>query len=119
MRYSSRRAGLRVSVAAVASGALAAGALALAAPAGASVARPARATIAASPVPYSFTTLNNQADPTFNQLLGINSSGVISGYFGAGTPGHPNKGYLLEPPYGQANYVNENFPARPRLRSPA
>ncbi|HEX3488000.1 MAG TPA: CHRD domain-containing protein [Streptosporangiaceae bacterium] len=116
MRYSSRRAGLRVSAAAVASGALAAGALALAAPAGASpvgpahAAVPAHATITASPVPYSFTTLNNQADPTFNQLLGINSQGVISGYFGAGTPGHPNKGYLLQPPYGQANYTNENFP---------
>jgi hypothetical protein len=59
---------------------------------------------------YSFTTLDDQADPTFNQLLGINSHNVISGYFGAGTPGHPNKGYLLHPPYGQANYVNENFP---------
>jgi len=61
-------------------------------------------------VSYTFTTLDDQADPTFNQLLGINSHNVISGYFGAGTPGHPNKGYLLNPPYGQANYVNENFP---------
>jgi len=61
-------------------------------------------------VTYTFTTLDDQADPTFNQLLGINSHNVISGYFGAGTPGHPNKGYLLNPPYGQANYVNENFP---------
>jgi hypothetical protein len=61
-------------------------------------------------VSYTFTTLDDQADPTFNQLLGINSHNVISGYFGAGTPGHPNKGYLLDPPYGQSNYVNENFP---------
>jgi hypothetical protein len=61
-------------------------------------------------VSYTFTTLDNQADPTFNQLLGINSHNVISGYFGAGTPGHPNKGYLLNPPYAQSNYVNENFP---------
>lgn len=59
---------------------------------------------------YTFTTLNDQADPTFNQLLGINSSNVIAGYFGSGNPGHPNKGYLLNPPYSQANYVNENFP---------
>ena len=35
---------------------------------------------------------------------------MISGYFGSGAPGHPNKGYLLNPPYGQANYVSENFP---------
>jgi hypothetical protein len=61
---------------------------------------------------YTFTTLDNQKDPTFNQLLGINSHNVIAGYFGSGTPPkvHPNKGYLLHPPYGQANYVNENFP---------
>lgn len=59
---------------------------------------------------YTFTTLNDNADPTFNQLLGINVHNVISGYFGSGAAGHPNKGYLLNPPYGQGNYVNENFP---------
>jgi hypothetical protein len=59
---------------------------------------------------YSFTTLNDQADPTFNQLLGINNHGVIAGYFGSGAPGHPNQGYTLKPPYSQGNYVNENFP---------
>ncbi len=59
---------------------------------------------------FSFTTLNNNADPTFNQLLSINNSGVIAGYFGSGAPGHPNKGYTLAPPYGQSNYTNENFP---------
>lgn len=66
---------------------------------------------AENPIPsYTFTTLDDQADPTFNQLLGINDNGVISGYFGIGSPGHPNKGYVLNPPYGQGNYVNENFP---------
>ena len=59
---------------------------------------------------YTFTTLNDQADPTFNQLLGINVHNVIAGYFGSGAAGHPNKGYLLSPPYAQGNYVNENFP---------
>jgi hypothetical protein len=43
-------------------------------------------------------------------LLGINSHNVIAGYFGSGATGHPNKGYRLNPPYGQGNYVNENFP---------
>lgn len=57
-----------------------------------------------------FTTLNDAADPTFNQLLGINDKGEIAGYFGSGAPGHPNKGYTLNPPYGQGNYHNENFP---------
>ncbi len=60
---------------------------------------------------YTFQTLNNNADPTFNQLLGINNTGTIAGYFGSGAAGHPNKGYTLVPPYGQGNYSNENFPA--------
>jgi hypothetical protein len=59
---------------------------------------------------FNFTTLDDQADPTFNQLLGINNSGEIAGYFGSGAAGHPNKGYTLAPPYGQSNYTNENFP---------
>jgi probable HAF family extracellular repeat protein len=65
-------------------------------------------------VTYQFTTLNDNADPTFNQLLGINNHGVIAGYFGSGTVVngtlHPNKGYTLSQPYGQGNYTNENFP---------
>lgn len=59
---------------------------------------------------FVFTTLDDQSDPTFNQLLGINNHGKIAGYFGSSAPGHPNKGYTLVPPYGQANYTNENFP---------
>ncbi len=59
---------------------------------------------------YSFQTLNNANDPTFNQLLAINDPGTIAGYFGSGLAGHPNKGYTLTQPYGQGNYTNENFP---------
>ena len=58
---------------------------------------------------YSFETLNNNGDLNFNQLLGINDSGYIAGYFGDGTV-VPNNGYVLAPPYGQANYTPENFP---------
>ena len=42
---------------------------------------------------YSFRTVDDAADPTFNQLLGINDDGVIAGYFGAGAQGHPNPGF--------------------------
>jgi len=56
---------------------------------------------------YSFATINNGADPTFNQLLGINGDSAIAGYFGSGAQGHPNQGYTL---HGQGNYRNENFP---------
>jgi hypothetical protein len=56
---------------------------------------------------YHFQTLNNNADSTFNQLLGINDDDVIAGYFGSGAQGHPNKGYELWTPN---TYRNENFP---------
>lgn len=65
---------------------------------------------AAPAAAYRFLTLNNQRDVTFNQLLGINRRGVIAGYFGSGTAGHPNQGYTLTPRYGQNDYQNENFP---------
>ena len=59
---------------------------------------------------WSFSTLNNQNDPTFNQLLGINNHGQIAGYFGSGAAGHPNKGYVLNLSRFGSWYRNENFP---------
>ncbi|ARN83145.1 hypothetical protein DSM21852_27290 [Methylocystis bryophila] len=56
---------------------------------------------------FVFQTLDNPADPTFNQLLGINNSGLIAGYFGSGAAGHPNQGYTLTPP---ASFTSVNFP---------
>ena len=35
---------------------------------------------------FTFTTINNNTDPTFNQLLGINDKMKISGYYGSGAP---------------------------------
>lgn len=61
--------------------------------------------VSASADQYKFQTLNNNADPTFNQLLGVNDNGEIAGYFGSGNPGHPNQGYTLE----QGAYTPENF----------
>jgi hypothetical protein len=52
-------------------------------------------TSSAQAVSFTFQTIDNPADPTSNQLLGINNSGVIAGYFGSGAPGHPNKGYSV------------------------
>ena len=59
---------------------------------------------------YQFQRIDNGADPTFNQLLGINQNGVIAGYFGSGAMGHPNKGYLLFNRHSQPQYLNENWP---------
>ncbi|MBV9381235.1 MAG: CHRD domain-containing protein [Streptosporangiaceae bacterium] len=104
-RKISARTGLRIGVAALASGALVtSAALALAGPASAATRSASTAT------GYQFLTLNNNHDVTFNQLLGINNEGVIAGYFGSGTKGHPNKGYELLPPFAQNDYRNENFP---------
>ncbi len=58
---------------------------------------------------YSFQKIDNSADLTFNQLLGVNNAGIIGGYFGNGT-NHANKGYTITPPYAQSNFTNENFP---------
>lgn len=58
---------------------------------------------------YTFQTIDNNGDPAFNQLLGINSSGEIAGYFGDGTA-VPNNGYTVVPPYKQVNFTAENFP---------
>jgi hypothetical protein len=57
---------------------------------------------------YSFTTIDNPGDPTFNQLLGINNEDVIAGYFGNGAAGHPNEGYTFNP--STNTFTPENFP---------
>ncbi len=51
--------------------------------------------------------LDNQGDPHFNQLLGINNNQVIVGYFGDGTI-VANNGYVLVPPnhYSVENFTN-------------
>jgi hypothetical protein len=59
---------------------------------------------------WSFSTIDNQNDATFNQLLGISNRGQIAGYFGSGAQGHPNKGYLLTLSRHGSWYQNENFP---------
>lgn len=100
------RRGRRIVAAAVTAGAVAAGTSLTGGILGAS----ALAETRISPVSYGFRTLDNQADPTFNQLLGINNVGTIAGYFGSGAAGHPNQGYRLLPPHGHGSYQSENYP---------
>jgi hypothetical protein len=54
-----------------------------------------------------YQTLNNPGDLSFNQLLGINDSGTIAGYFGDGTV-VPNNGYTVTVPSNV--FTPENFP---------
>ena len=69
-----------------------------------------RSTAAPAAADYSFGTLNDPGDATFNELLSINNHGHIGGYFGSGAAGHPNTGYILRPPYGRAKYQKIMFP---------
>ncbi len=64
--------------------------------------------VAAQAQTFSFATLDDPADPTFNQLLGINDKGVIAGYFGSTQVGHPNQGYTVAPPY--TTFASDNLP---------
>src|SRR5580700_2557580 len=73
--------------------------------------RPSR-TAAPVAADYSFGTLNNPGDATFNELLSINNGG----YFGSGAAGHPNTGYILRPPYGRAKYQRIMFPGSEQTR---
>jgi hypothetical protein len=82
--------------------------------ASASPARPAAAAPAATG--YSLRTLDDTGDGTFNQLLGINNNGHIAGYFGSGSAGHPNRGYILRPPYGPSRYQNIDVPGSAQTR---
>ena len=62
------------------------------------------------PAAYSFRTIDNGGDPSFNQLLAINNGGRIAGFFGSGLHGHPNRGYLVGKPYGANAFKAVNFP---------
>jgi hypothetical protein len=55
---------------------------------------------------YIVTDVSSPGDPAFTQLLGINNSSTIAGYFGDGVI-VPNNGFTLTLPN---NFTSENFP---------
>jgi hypothetical protein len=56
---------------------------------------------------YSFHSVIDPGDTAFTQLLGINNSSVIAGYFGDGTV-VPNNGFTLVLPN---TFTPENYPS--------
>jgi hypothetical protein len=58
---------------------------------------------------YSFKTLDNPDDPSFNELLGINNLGKIAGYYGSGLPSNPSVGYVVRK-YGNSHYRRVKYP---------
>ena len=61
-------------------------------------------------VNYRFTTIDNPADPTFNRPMGINNRNVIAGYFGGGSSGHPNQGFVVHKEYEASSFMTINYP---------
>lgn len=59
---------------------------------------------------FTFQTINNPLDKTWNELFGINDAGTIVGYYGRGSSNHPNQGYTVVPPYDRGSFTPENVP---------
>jgi Cu/Zn superoxide dismutase len=102
-----RSRGMRIGLTAATAGLLVGGSLAMYTSAGALTSDFRGSAASSQHLGYKFTTLDNSADLTFNQLLGINDNGTIAGYFGSGAAGHPNQGYQLR---SHGGYVSENYP---------
>jgi hypothetical protein len=71
---------------------------------------------------YSFQVINDPADippppgadgVTFTNLMGINKSDSIAGFYGSGAAGDPNTGFLLTLPN---TFTPENFPGMPQTQ---
>ena len=61
-------------------------------------------------VKYRFTTIDDQNDPNFNELLGLNNEAKLVGFYGRGGVSDPNRGYVVYRPYGDANFKGQNYP---------
>ena len=59
---------------------------------------------------YTFTTIDDPADPTYNVLTGINNLDKLAGYYGDGSTSHPAHGYIVYKPYGSQNFRREDYP---------
>ncbi|HEY1469930.1 MAG TPA: PEP-CTERM sorting domain-containing protein [Candidatus Acidoferrum sp.] len=66
----------------------------------------ALAPVSALATTFTFQSVVSPGDPAFTQLLGINDSATIAGYFGDGTI-VPNNGFTLTLP---STFTPENFP---------
>lgn len=64
---------------------------------------------------YTFKTLDNSDDPTFNELLGINNLGKIGGYYGSGKKSDPSVGYIIRK-FGNSHYRTVLYPGATNTR---
>ncbi|HEY6326226.1 MAG TPA: hypothetical protein VIW73_06920 [Candidatus Cybelea sp.] len=97
--------------AAITLGTLLAGLAACAGPATTSASAPAPlAPMPAVSPGYNFMTVDNQTDPKFNEILGINDGAKLTGFYGSGSASDPSTGYIVVAPYGQNNFRKESYP---------
>src|SRR5579863_81515 len=59
---------------------------------------------------FNFMIVDDQADPSFNEILGINDGGRLVGYYGSGSASDPSEGYIVVAPYQQINFKKESYP---------
>jgi hypothetical protein len=59
---------------------------------------------------FTFQTIDDQTDPSFNEILGINDGGKLAGFYGSGSASDPSEGYIVVPPYQQNNFRKEGYP---------
>ena len=61
---------------------------------------------------WTFNTLNNSNDPTFNQLLGVNNHGQIAGVLRVRGQAPPEQGLRDQPDRGERLVPERELPAR-------
>jgi len=59
---------------------------------------------------YRFATIDDRADPNFNEVLGLNNESKLVGYYGDGGASSPNRGFVAHKPYGALNFKNVDYP---------
>ncbi len=59
---------------------------------------------------YTFTTVDDAADTSFNEILGINDGAKLVGFYGSGSASDPSVGYIVVAPYTQNNFRTESYP---------
>lgn len=59
---------------------------------------------------FTYTTVDDEVDPSFNEILGIDDGARLVGFYGSGSASDPSVGYIVSPPYQQNDFRKEAYP---------
>ncbi|MBV8344906.1 MAG: hypothetical protein JO190_07955 [Candidatus Eremiobacteraeota bacterium] len=59
---------------------------------------------------FNFMTVDDPADPSFNEILGVNDGSKLVGFYGSGSASDPSEGYIVVSPFGSTNFREEAYP---------